>query len=250
MLCHTSGWRWPVRHNVAYDGCLGTLLSSRFYLSAAFKEAALAWGAIKSLMKSAQACSLRLCWKDKRPHWNKSMWELKTSDAKKKKGSWRGRERLWFRWLSSQRGGQWWRGGAETPLRDFDWPVCFYHFCFVLFCFVVYRRTAVNDKRLRARYLKWASAIPPVRGYETQKQQKRRRRRSSAKTRGTFSSSATCYRPRKSTAWLGLGCGSLQLWYLKAGFPDTTLLQAFSATFALFRAQALWAERYHSTHTQ
>lgn len=73
---------------------------------------------------------------------------------------------------------------AARPLRDFDWPVCFYHFCFVLFRFVVYRWTAVNDKRLRGRYLKWASAIPLVRGYETQKRQasESQRRRSSVKT--------------------------------------------------------------------
>lgn len=79
---------------------------------------------------------------------------------------------------------------AARPLRDFGWPVpfiSFYHFCFVLFGFVVYRWTAVNDKRLRGRYLKWASAIPLVRGYETQKQQaskreRRRRRRSSVQT--------------------------------------------------------------------
>lgn len=114
------------------------------------------------------------------------MWKLKTLDAKKKRVT--AARAVMISMAIVTGGGV--SGGvvAARPLRDFDWPVCFYHFCFVLFRFVVYRWTAVNDKRLRGRYLKWASAIPLVRGYETQKRQackserRRRRRRSSVKT--------------------------------------------------------------------
>lgn len=117
------------------------------------------------------------------------MWKLKTSDAKKKGVA---AARAVMISMAIIRGGGVSGGvAAARPLRDFGWPVpfiSFYHFCFVLFGFVVYRWTAVNDKRLRGRYLKWASAIPLVRGYETQKQQaskserRRRRRRSSVQT--------------------------------------------------------------------
>lgn len=118
------------------------------------------------------------------------MLKLKTSDAKKK-----GVTAAWAVMISMAivMGGSvvaWRRGGGETS--EGLWLACLFLsflFCFVLFRFVVYRWTAVNDKRLRDCYLKWASAIPLVRSYETQKRQaskRKRRRRSSAKTWGTF----------------------------------------------------------------
>lgn len=152
------------------------------------QEAALAWGAIKSLMKRAEAFSHRLCWKDKRPLKQINV-EIENFGCKEK-GSDGGTSGYDFD--GYRHGGVSGGVAAARPLRDFDWPVCFYHFCFVLFRFVVYWWTAVNDKRLRGCYLKWASAIPLVRGYETQKRQaskserRRRRRRTSVKTWRTF----------------------------------------------------------------
>lgn len=98
------------------------------------QEAALAWGAIKSLMKRAEAFSLRLCWKDKRPLKQINV-EIENFGCKGKR-EWRRHERLWFRWLSSRGGGgQRWRGGGETS--EGLWLACLFLsflFCFVSFC--------------------------------------------------------------------------------------------------------------------
>lgn len=171
MLCHASGWgpRWPPPHNVVQRRLFGGSFVLTFLSLCLLQEAALAWGAIKSLMKRAEAFSLLLCCKDKRPSETNQCWNWKLWMQRKRE--WRRRERLWFRWLSSP-GGQRWRGGRETS--EGLWlacPLSSVSIIFVLFCFVVYRWTAVNDKRLRGCYLKWGSAIPPVRGYETQKRQ-------------------------------------------------------------------------------
>lgn len=94
------------------------------------------------------------------------MLKLKTSDAKKKGVT---AARAVMISMAIAAGGVSGGVAAARPLRDFDWPVRFHLFLSFLFCFVVYQWTAVNDKRLRGCYLKWGSAIPLVRGYETQK---------------------------------------------------------------------------------
>lgn len=115
------------------------------------------------------------------------MLKLKTSDATKE-GSDGGASGYDFDGYRDGSGGgsavAWRRRDLRGTLTGPAPFICFYHFCFVLFRLVVYRWTAVNDKRLRGHYLKWGSAIPLVRGYETQKRQASEAAEGRAKARG------------------------------------------------------------------
>lgn len=116
-------------------------------------------------MKRASAFTRLLCRKDKRPLKQINV-EIENFRCKEK-GSDGGASGYDFD--GYRRRGVSGGVAAARPLRDFDWPVRFHLFLSFLFCFVVYQWTAVNDKRLKGCYLKWGSAIPLVRGYETQK---------------------------------------------------------------------------------
>lgn len=96
------------------------------------QEAALAWGAIKSLMKRAEAFSLRLCWKDKRPLKQINV-EIENFGCKEK-GSGGGTSGYDFDGYRT--GGVSGGVAAARPLRDFGWPVPFHLFLSFLFGFV------------------------------------------------------------------------------------------------------------------